>query len=43
MKLQIQFEIKITDNKIYTHKGDMITACGTNKDAGSKCHLSNLI
>jgi hypothetical protein len=26
---------EVTDNKIYTHKGEMIIACGINKDAGA--------
>jgi len=27
---------EVTDNKIYTYKGEMIIACGINKDAGGK-------
>jgi len=34
---------EVTDNKIYTYKGEMIIACGIHKDAGGKCYLSNLI
>jgi hypothetical protein len=29
---------EVTDNKIYTYKGEMNIACGINKDAGGKCY-----
>lgn len=30
----MQIKNEVTDNKIYTYKGEMIIACGINKDAG---------
>jgi len=30
---------EVTDNKIYTYKGETIIACGINKDAGGKYYL----
>jgi hypothetical protein len=34
---------EVTDNKIYTYKGEMIIPCDINTEAGGTCYLSNLI
>jgi hypothetical protein len=39
----VQTVNEVTDNIIYTHKGEVTVACGRNKDTGTEGYLSTLI